>query len=126
MSSNGRILGRPPLSEIGRRPARTGAESSKTWRQRNPEKYRDCMVRATAKIKATVVAAKDVPCADCGVRYPSYVMDFDHVRGEKKFCIGHSAFQQGMKAVLAEIEKCEVVCANCHRERTHGRKQQAA
>jgi hypothetical protein len=26
---------------------------------------------------------KRVPCADCGVKYPPYVMDFDHVRGEK-------------------------------------------
>src|SRR5207245_2408021 len=32
---------------------------------------------------AFIRAAKNVPCTDCGVKYPYYVMDFDHARGEK-------------------------------------------
>lgn len=59
------------------------------------------------------------PCADCGNFYPSYVMDFDHQR-DKSFTIGNR--QYIMNQVKAEIEKCEVVCSNCHRERTHGSK----
>lgn len=35
------------------------------------------------KIRKLVEQAKDVPCADCGGRYPSFVMEFDHVRGRK-------------------------------------------
>ena len=66
--------------------------------------------------------AKDVPCMDCGKRYPSHVMDLDHVRGEKKFELSdartHSAQQ-----VKAEIVKCDPVCSNCHRERTQQKKQ---
>jgi len=67
-------------------------------------------------------AVKDVPCADCGKRYPHYVMDFDHVRGKKEFSI-YRARQITMcrKRLAAEIEKCEVVCSNCHRQRTHER-----
>ena len=30
---------------------------------------------------------KDKPCADCGIKYPYYVMDFDHVRGDKKTAV---------------------------------------
>ena len=64
------------------------------------------------------MAAKDQPCADCDVKYPPHVMDFDHVRGEKEFGIGESYYRVGRKRLLAEIAKCDVVCANCHRERT--------
>jgi hypothetical protein len=61
------------------------------------------------------------PCADCGVLYPYYVMDFDHIDGDKKFNLANST-QQGFLIVKKEIEKCEVVCSNCHRIRTHNRK----
>jgi hypothetical protein len=49
-------------------------------------------------------------------------MDFDHVRGEKVANVSVLvAGGASRRRVLAEIAKCEVVCANCHRERTHGR-----
>lgn len=64
-------------------------------------------------------AAKSVPCADCGIQYPTYVMQFDHLKPEEKsFSIG-GRYSQRMDALLAEIAKCDVVCANCHMERTH-------
>jgi hypothetical protein len=48
-------------------------------------------------------------------------MDFDHVRGEKQSnvasLVGMSASEERLRA---EIAKCDVVCANCHRERTYG------
>lgn len=45
-------------------------------------------------------------------------MDFDHVRGEKIAAPGLLYTQ--VEAFQIEIAKCEVVCANCHRERTYG------
>lgn len=65
---------------------------------------------------------KDKPCIDCGVKYPYWVMQFDHIKGEKKFDLGHAADRAGIAGLKAEIEKCEVVCANCHAERTHKRR----
>lgn len=66
--------------------------------------------------------AKDVPCVDCGVRYPPYVMDFDHVRGVKIDDISRMvrAYVRPQR-IQAEIDKCDVVCANCHRVRSHKR-----
>jgi hypothetical protein len=64
---------------------------------------------------------KNRPCMDCGRRYPYYVMDFDHVRGKKLFNIGQPA-QRGASKLLAEILKCDIICANCHRARTHWRR----
>lgn len=57
------------------------------------------------------------PCADCGRIFPSCSMDFDHIKGHKKFSIG-SGRSMSKKKVLQEINKCELVCANCHRVRT--------
>jgi hypothetical protein len=81
----------------------------------------DARVRGVtrAEIRAVITQAKDIPCADCGVRYPSYVMQFDHLDpSQKLFNIG-SFTNQTMSQVVAEIAKCEVVCANCHAIRTH-------
>lgn len=69
-----------------------------------------------------VLRLKDKPCLDCGHSYPHYVMDFDHVRGLKDFSIG-GGLGFSREQILAEIEKCDLVCANCHRKRTHERGQ---
>lgn len=62
-------------------------------------------------------------CMDCGKKYPYYVMDFDHRnKDEKKFCISTHTGKRGRNVILAEIEKCDLVCSNCHRERSHQRK----
>lgn len=112
---------RPYIRRTGT-PHEKAAANASRWRRNNPVAYAAYMKRATARVKTLVEGAKAGPCLDCGLCYPSYVMDFDHVKGIKRFCIGHSAYQQGRKAVIAEMAKCEVVCANCHRERTHQRK----
>lgn len=57
------------------------------------------------------------PCVDCG-ETDVLVLEFDHL-ADKLFNI--SAAIRGyrsMEALLEEIQKCEVVCANCHRRRT--------
>ena len=73
---------------------------------------------------AFLAALKDHPCTDCHGVFHHAAMDFDHVRGEKLFCI--AANKGGTRAsLLAEVAKCDVVCANCHRVRTWQRKQQS-
>lgn len=63
---------------------------------------------------------KQSPCLDCGERFPSVCMDFDHVRGEKRIGIAKMVVQTfSVENLLEEIAKCELVCSNCHRIRTH-------
>jgi hypothetical protein len=53
-------------------------------------------------------------------------MDLDHVRGVKGFKVSEAvrrAYGIQIQRLLAEMEKCEVVCANCHRMRTAARGQ---
>lgn len=62
------------------------------------------------------------PCRDCHVQYVPHVMEFDHVRGTKHANIADLVSGAvGLKTLLDEMDKCEVVCANCHRVRTQRR-----
>ena len=72
-------------------------------------------------IREWIREQKDRPCMDCGKRYPHYVMDFDHRPDEEKLYEPTRLYTlQSWKKARAEIAKCDVVCANCHRERTFG------
>jgi hypothetical protein len=65
----------------------------------------------------------DKACVDCGESNP-IVLDFDHLpKHEKKFAIGRaiSGSTRSWNSIFLEIQKCEIVCANCHRIRTSTR-----
>jgi hypothetical protein len=64
------------------------------------------------------------PCLDCHEVYPYYVMEFDHVRGEKRYAVSKMA-NHSRERVLEEIAKCEAVCCACHRIRSHSRREPA-
>lgn len=73
-----------------------------------------------AKKQAIVNEHKNAPCMDCGNTFPAVCMDFDHVRGKKKLGITHIVAQWwSIDVLLEELAKCDLVCANCHRIRTH-------
>lgn len=61
-------------------------------------------------------------CTDCGEDDP-VVMEFDHVDGSSKERAVADMLGGGYswERIEAEIGKCEIVCANCHRRRTAGR-----
>lgn len=73
--------------------------------------------------QARVVALKEgQPCVDCRRTFHPVAMDFDHRdAATKRFDISHG-FRYGWRTVLEEIEKCDLVCANCHRVRGWNRR----
>jgi hypothetical protein len=75
------------------------------------------------RLRAHVEALREVAiCPDCKGKFPACVMEFDHVRGEKSNDISTMVNRSvSMKTLQAEIDKCEIVCANCHRIRTRDR-----
>lgn len=95
------------------------AEYTRKHYSQNKEYYIKKASRHDAKMRDLIRAHKEVPCTDCGVSYPWYVMDFDHLR-DKEFNLCH-AQKLSKNRVLDEIAKCEVVCSNCHRKRTYQR-----
>ncbi len=57
-------------------------------------------------------------CVDCG-EDDIIVLDFDHVRGTKQASISSMiSAPTSTVTLLAEMEKCDVRCANCHRRKT--------
>jgi len=92
--------------------------------QQNRGKYFAAVKKNKERLRQWMMEVKDDgPCADCKTHYPPYVLDFDHVRGKKLLSVSEMVERcYGKKKILEEIEKCELVCANCHRERTHKRK----
>lgn len=64
---------------------------------------------------------ESLPCTDCGVYYPYYVTQFDHTGNNKEFDIGRKG-KSSWAVLEREIAKCDLVCANCHAERTHQRR----
>jgi len=60
-----------------------------------------------------------MPCADCGQVFPVWVMHWDHLPGyEKLGCISEMVGSRSRAITIAELKKCELVCANCHVVRT--------
>ena len=101
------------------REAQRAAE--RRWYAANKETVAAKKDRKRRRLRELVRAAKDRPCADCGVRYPFYVMDLDHLGDDKDMIVSKLVNFGATQRVLDEIAKCEVVCANCHRQRTWAR-----
>lgn len=60
----------------------------------------------------------DMKCMDCG-EPDSRVLQFDHVRGEKLANVAEMVGSgYAWESILEEIDKCDIVCANCHTKRT--------
>lgn len=63
------------------------------------------------------------PCYDCGVPYRYWVLEFDHV-GRKTVNLGTEGKKLSEQELRYEMAQCDVICANCHKERTHQRQIQ--
>lgn len=91
----------------------------------NKQKYMERNKRYRLSIKAYVHDLKEKsPCTDCGINYPYYVMDFDHLE-DKQNTVSILSATGRIGALKKEISKCEIVCSNCHRIRTHNRLNEA-
>jgi transposase len=79
-----------------------------------------------SKIRKLIQETKhNKPCADCKEKYPYWIMEFDHL-GDKLFEMSefhHSTCD--IEKVKKEINKCEIVCSNCHKNRTYKRQMKS-
>jgi hypothetical protein len=93
--------------------------------RRSPEmraKGRDVAARRFREARDLIERLRDVPCADCGRRFPTYCMEFDHIDpSTKRFNVAALTGGGITQRFLDEIAKCEVVCSTCHRIRTRER-----
>lgn len=59
----------------------------------------------------------EAECADCGLADP-LVLEFDHRDPSEKSANISELIPFGIARIKREIDKCDIVCANCHRRRT--------
>jgi hypothetical protein len=101
------------MCRVCRRASRRMSKADKATQKRQDTKLR-------ARGVFFIDGYKSNPCMDCGNSFPTECMDFDHVRGEKLAAIATMP-RRNPEKIWIEIQKCELVCSNCHRIRTHKR-----
>jgi hypothetical protein len=96
--------------------------------RRHYEKNRSAVIARSRVSSAQAVARNrswlasylaDKTCSDCGLHAPD-IYEFDHRRGVKDRTVSQMIHQGlSLQTIQSEIAKCDILCPNCHRLRTH-------
>ena len=99
------------------------AEYDKKYYDKDPKTYCKKNYKYELVKKDFVIKYKKIfgKCVDCGIS-DWRVLEFDHVKGIKKFNISEGT-KRSFQAIKEEIRKCECRCANCHRIKTRERRE---
>lgn len=93
-----------------------------THYERNKVRYKQRAMGIAAHVRAFVYRVKRRSCCkDCGNRNP-LVLEFDHLRDKEANIARVATNGWSIERVKREMRKCEIVCANCHKIRTHMRR----
>ena len=90
-------------------------DSAGKWRCRKC--CTEAVQRRRDKLKELAVHYKGGKCSVCG--YSRYIgaLEFHHVDpSNKDFGIGSKGYTRSFSKIKEELDKCILVCANCHRE----------
>ena len=74
------------------------------------------MAKRRRKLKTLAIEYKGGKCQICGYKKFQGALDLHHVDGIKEFGIADKGYTRSWEKVRAELDKCILVCANCHRE----------
>ena len=71
------------------------------------------------RLKQQLIDLKGGECVDCGYSKHFAALEFDHINDDKLDAVANLINHMvAWSRVIAEVEKCDLVCANCHRIRT--------
>jgi hypothetical protein len=87
-----------------------------SWLDSKRQKGRD--LASVAKQKAVDYMGNK--CYDCELSYPDYIYDFHHLSGNTKIDNPSAILKRSWEEAKNELDKCVMLCANCHRERHYG------
>ena len=71
------------------------------------------------QFKRKIVKRAGNRCYDCKQQFPDYVYDFHHIDPDTKDFKLSSAVSKSWPEIKKELDKCVMLCANCHRVRHH-------
>jgi hypothetical protein len=82
---------------------------------------REALIKAVTKrrrkVKAMSIEYKGGKCQNCGYKKCQGALELHHLDISKKsFGIGDKGYTRSWEKVKAELDKCILLCANCHRE----------
>lgn len=103
------------------------SEYNKSWYTRNKTSHVKNVVRNNTRYREEIDrylwGLKSQPCKDCGNSYIPFAMDFDHLDPNLKVddLSKMRRSRTRLDTIIAEVAKCDVVCAVCHRIRTWNR-----
>lgn len=89
------------------------------WKGGSQASRKNADIRFLLKRRGIIDAMKNRPCADCAGWFNPWQMDFDHTDADTK--LGNVSQIKSIKRLIEESKKCDLVCANCHRDRTQKR-----
>lgn len=103
------------------------ADKAKKWRDKNKEYIKQKQKEDKRKRKEEAVAYLGGICIDCGDIFHPSVFDFHHRNPEGKSDRDPSKMLTlKWTRIVLELDKCDLLCANCHRLRHHGEKYENA
>lgn len=118
-----------PLTEFHRHAKRKDGRQSqcktcqktydKSYYQADPKRHQMLVKRWKSSVKAKINAIKEASGCVCCDEDVACCLDFHHLE-DKSFTISRAYQAKAWRSVLKEIEKCVVLCANCHRKLHHG------
>jgi hypothetical protein len=77
----------------------------------------DAVIKRRKKVKQMAVAYKGGVCQECGYHRCIDVLEFHHLDPKQKdFGIANKGYTRSWEKIKKELDKCVMVCANCHRE----------
>lgn len=72
--------------------------------------------------KIESIKYKGSSCFDCGISFPDepyVIFDFHHIDPNQKEFVWAKLKLKSDEKIRKELDKCELLCSNCHRKRHH-------
>jgi hypothetical protein len=92
------------------------------WREANRE-HNNKIWTENRKHKKEWLETQKVACIRCGEADPA-CLDFHHRNpDEKELTLSLAIARASLKRIQAEVVKCDVLCANCHRKVHHAERK---
>lgn len=100
---------------------------SRSSRENKPyDRCKECFNNYSSKRwiskKIDAIIYKGSQCIDCGISYPNepyVIFDFHHRDPSNKDVDWSKLRLRSQDKIFKELDKCDLLCANCHRKRHH-------
>jgi len=79
------------------------------------EYMKKAVVKRRRKVREMALEYKGGKCCICGYAKCSQALDFHHLTN-KHFGISAKGYTRSWESIRRELDKCIILCANCHRE----------